>query len=747
MATDDHWGPLPSAAPGSPNVLLILFDDLGFGQFGCYGSPIATPHIDALAAGGLRYNRFHVTALCSPSRAALLTGRNHHRSGVGFLVDIPLDAPGYHARRPPTMGTLPQHLVANGYSAWAVGKWHLAPTGSRSNAGPFEMWPLGWGFERYYGFLRGDTNQWAPELVQDNHYVEAPRSYTEGYHVSEDLAERMIGNIRDQRQATPGKPFFGYLAFGAMHAPHQVAREWVEPYRGRFDAGWEALREETFARQVAEGIVPPTAQLTPRPSWVPAWDSLSAEERRLFTTMQETYAGFLTHTDAQIGRVIEHLRATGDLDNTIVMVMSDNGASAEGGTLGTFNEHRFTSRFPESVERSLQWADDWGGVDTFSHYSWGWAWAGNTPFRLWKRYAWLGGTRSPLVVHWPRGIADAGAVRGQVSHIVDLLPTVLDACGVVPADTLGGVAQESLDGASLLPSFTAADAPDPREVQYFEMLGSRALIRGRWKATTDHVSSGVADEERLLEGSRDFAADRWCLFSLDDDFSEAVDVADEHPELVAEMAALWDREAARNGVLPLKDDLRAEGVEVLQPPYPANRRMTYHPDGGPVSDDLMPLLAFGGETSAVVTVPEGGGEGVIFEIGDWNSGLAMVLLAGRVVVAVSNSGETGRVEVAAPLAAGEHTIGAEFRHLPPWTLTVSVDGEVVGETAIPYGLPITWQHGGAMLSLGRGRGLPVEHTYTNPFPFNGEVHHVTFDNDTDSMRATLEMVRATLRHE
>ncbi len=748
MAVADHWGPLPSAAPGSPNVLMILFDDLGFGQFGCYGSPIDTPHIDALAANGLRYNRFHVTALCSPSRAALLTGRNHHRSGVGFLVDIPLDAPGYHARRPPAMGTLPHHLVDNGYSAWAVGKWHLTPSGSRSNAGPFEMWPLGWGFERYYGFLRGDTNQWAPELVQDNHYVEAPRSHTEGYHLSEDLADRLIRNIRDQRHATPGKPFFGYLAFGAMHAPHQVSREWVEPYRGRFDGGWEAVREQTFARQVAEGIVPPTAHLTPRPSWVPAWDTLTADERRLFTAMQETYAGFLTHTDAQIGRVIEFLRATGELDNTIVMVMSDNGASAEGGTLGTFNEHRFTAHFPESVERNLQWAHDWGGIDTFSHYSWGWAWAGNTPFRLWKRYSWLGGTRSPLVVHWPAGITDRGAVRGQVCHIVDLMPTVLDACGVAPAEVLRGAPQEPLDGASLVPSFGDPDAADARDVQYFEMLGSRSIISGRWKATTDHVSRGVADEERLLEGSRDFATDRWSLFSLDGDYSEAVDVADEHPEVVARLAALWDREAERNGVWPLKDDLRATGIEVLQPPYPANRTMTYRPEGGPVSDDLMPLLAFGGEAAAVVVMPaEGKGEGVVFEIGDWNSGLAMVLIDGRVVVAVSNAGETGRVELPLPLPPGEHRIAAGFRHVPPWTLTVSVDGEVAGEAAIPFGLPITWQHGGAMLSLGRGRGLPVERTYQNPFPFTGEVREVTFDNDTAAMRETMEAIRAALRHE
>jgi arylsulfatase A-like enzyme len=754
MPSDEHdrgsgsWGRLPSAPAGSPNVVVVMFDDLGFGQLGCYGGPVDTPHVDALAAGGLRYNRFHVTALCSPSRAALLTGRNHHRVGVGFLVDIPCEAPGYHARRPRTMGTLAQALVANGYNAWAVGKWHLTPTGSRSHSGPFEMWPLGWGFERYYGFLNGDTNQWAPEMVEDNHFVTPPRTYEEGYHLSEDLVDRLILDIRDQQQATPDKPFMAYLSFGAMHAPHHVAPEWVEPYRGRFDAGWDVIREQIFDRQRAEGIIPPSAVLTPRPPWVAPWESLDADSRRLFARMMETYAGFLTHTDAQIGRLIEFLRASGRLDNTIVIVLSDNGASAEAGTLGTFNEHRFTMAAPESVERSLEYAPDWGGPATYSHYSWGWAWAGNAPFKLWKRYSWLGGTRSPLIVHWPAAITDAGAVRSQVTHIVDIMPTVLAACGVSVPDEIDGVRQEPLDGASMVASFTDAEAPSPRQVQYFEMLGSRSIISGEWKATTDHVSTGVADEARLLVGSRDFPTDHWALFRLDDDYSEAVDVAAEHPELVAELSALWEQEADRNGVRPLKDSLRA-AVSLLAPPYPANRQMTYHPDASPVRDDLMPSLSPGGRVTAVVDVPADGGEGVLWEIGDWNGGAAAIVVDGCPLVFLSNASEASRAIADAPLTEGTHEVSVEFRAEPGGaaTMILGVDGTEVATSPCPYGVPHLWQHGGTALTIGYGRGFPVDASYHHPFRFTGTIHHVSFEAVAGPVRQLAELAEQALRND
>ena len=391
----------PRPRAGAPNVVAIVLDDTGFGHLGSFGSDIATPHMDRLAAGGLRYNRFHVTALCSPTRASFLTGRNHHAVGMGFLTDIPMGYPGYTSRIPKSAATVARILRDSGYNTMAVGKWHLVPRFQRSAAGPFDLWPLGLGFEHYYGFLHGDANHWSPNLVEDNHHVEPPARPEDGYHLTEDLADRAIGYVLDQQQAAPGKPFFLYLALGAMHAPHHVAPEWVEPYRGSFDQGWDAWRDELFARQVAGGVVPEGTVLTPRPSWVQAWDDLDADERRMHARQQEVFAGFLTHTDAQIGRLLGFLDETGQLDNTIVVVFSDNGASAEGGRLGSVNEHRFTARIPESKADNLAALDEWGGFGTYNHYSWAWAWAGNTPMRLWKRYTWLGGTRTPLIVHWP----------------------------------------------------------------------------------------------------------------------------------------------------------------------------------------------------------------------------------------------------------------------------------------------------------------------------------------------------------
>src|SRR5438445_126618 len=471
------FDPSPRPRAGAPNVVVVVLDDMGFGQVGCFGSDLGTPRIDALAAAGLRYNRFHVTSLCSPTRACLLTGRNHHAVGMGFLADIPIGFPGYNGTIPRSAVALPRILRDIGYSTFAVGKWHLAPRWELSASGPFDRWPLGLGFERYYGFLGGDTNQWAPELVSDNGFVEPPRSPGDGYHLTEDLAERAIRFLRDQQQATPGKPFFLYFATGAMHAPHHVAPGWIERYRGCFDAGWEAWRIAAFDRQREIGVVPDGTTLTPRPSWVRAWEGLSTDERKLFARMMEVFAGFLSHTDEQIGRVVDFLAQTGALDNTLLILCSDNGTSAEGGPLGSLNEHRFTHDRTDDIVDTLAHIDDLGGFQAYNHYAWGWAWAGNAPFRLWKRYTWLGGVRTPLVVHWPRRLGAPGQVRPQFCHAVDIAPTVLDALGIEPPDVVDGTRQQPVDGVSLLPTFADGDARDPRRTQYFEMIGSRAIYR------------------------------------------------------------------------------------------------------------------------------------------------------------------------------------------------------------------------------------------------------------------------------
>lgn len=720
------------APEGSPNVVVIVLDDLGFGQFGCYGSDIETPNIDKLAQGGLRYNRFHVTALCSPTRAALLTGRNHHAVGMGFLADIPTSDPGYTAKIPQEAATVPRILRDAGWNTMAVGKWHLLPSGERSSAGPYDRWPSGLGFEKYYGFLRGDANHWAPELVRDNSYVDPPSGPEDGYHLTEDLADEAIRMVVNQQESAPGKPFFLYFATGAMHAPHHVERKWADDYAGQFDLGWDRWRQNVFERQVAEGIVPADTILTERPSWVPDWEQLTSDERRLYSRMHEVYAGFLTHTDAQIGRVVDSLEELGILDNTLIFVMSDNGASAEGGVAGTSNEHRFTHRIHDNIEESLDQLEDWGGIHGYPHYAWGWAWAGNTPFQLWKRYTWLGGTRVPMIAHWPKGISAAGAVRGQFAHVIDVFPTILEACGVTAPDTVGGVAQQSVDGASLLSTFSDASAPDPRTVQYFEMLGSRSIVADGWKATTNHVSMGVMDEELLMEGSRDFDNDRWSLFNLESDFSEANDVADEFPDVVAKLEQLWFAEAERNNVTPIADNLRGRTASIVPRDYPVGSDITLYPKGGPVSDEAIPRLFAGGRITADVDVAAENPEGVLFALGDWTGGFAAYVCDGVLTVTVATPGGEILLSADRKLTSGRHQLGCVLSPVPEGGARVQIfiDGNIVGTGHSDHSLPHAWQHGGTSMTLGCDRGLPVSNSYRPPFAWNGVLHQVRIEAGT-----------------
>ncbi|HEV2368337.1 MAG TPA: arylsulfatase [Acidimicrobiales bacterium] len=737
----------PRPPAGAPDVVIIVLDDTGFAHLGCFGSDIATPNIDGLAARGLRYNRFHVTALCSPTRACVLTGRNHHAVGVGFLVDLPMAYPGYNCRIPASAVPLPRVLGRAGYSTMAVGKWHLVPRGERGVAGPFDRWPLGYGFDRYYGFLQGDTNQWTPNLVRDNGYVDPPRRPEEGYHLSEDLVDQAIGFVVDQQHSAPGKPYFMLLAFGATHAPHQVRPEWSDPYRGRFDQGWDRWREEVFARQVESGIVPAGTVLTPRPSWVAGWDDLGADERRMHARQQEVFAGFLTHTDAQIGRFLDFLAAVGRLDNTLVMVMSDNGASAEGGVHGTFNEHRFTAQLPETVEDNLAELDEWGGFRSYNHYSWAWAWAGNTPMRLWKRYTWLGGTRTPLIVAWPRRITGPGAVRSQFCHAIDLMPTVLDACGVEPPTEFDGAAQSALDGRSLLPTLADASAPELHATQYFEMLGSRSIYHQGWKATTDHVSQGVRDEELLMVGSRDFATDEWALFRLDDDFSEARDLAAEHPDLVAELRDLWTAQAERNQVFPLVGELVQRFQALIGAAYPPPARAVFRPGGTPVPDEAVPLI-FGGFTiTAEVDVPPAGGAGVVCAEGDWTGGMAMYVHDGHLVFALRPGGELVRIVGTEPVPAGHQllTVTGEPGAPVGCRLRLFHGAREVAAGEFTQNLPVIHQHGGTALCLGFDRGFPVTDDYFPPSRWNGTLHQVVVEGRVTPPVATPHELRTALR--
>jgi len=719
-------GPSPPGAV--PSVVVIVLDDLGFADLGCYGSELETPNLDRLAREGLRYNNFHVTALCSPTRACVLTGRNHHAVGMGVIPELAAGPPGYQCRIPASAGTLARVLRDAGYGAFAVGKWHLTPRAERTAAGPFGRWPLGMGFERFYGFTGGVTSQWTPDLVCDNGFVEPPSTPGEDYHLTEDLANRAIRLVGDLRQAAPGRPFFLYFATGAVHYPHQVPRPWIECYRHRFDDGWEAVRRRRFDRQVELGVVPASAALTPRPPWVQPWEGLSVDERRFHARQMEVYGGFLTHTDAQIGRLLDFLEGIGRLDDTIVMVLSDNGASGEGGPRGWTNPAGFGRAEGDGAgaESRARAIDELGGFRTYDLYGWGWAWAGNTPFRLWKRYTWLGGVRVPLIVRWPDRIpaGQRGRVRSQFCHAIDIMPTILDAAGVALPDSLDGVPQQAVDGRSLMRTFADADAAPPRSTQYFEIFGSRSIYHDGWKATTDHIHHAMTAEREHITGSRRFADDTWSLYHLSSDFSEAHDLAHAHPEHVRRMVALWWSEAERNQVLPLLESSEVEGPLAGAEPLPGARlaELALLANTGPV---VPPSLVEGFRVTAEVEIATGGrDQGVVCAQGDWNGGWALYLLDGVVVVSFTLGATTSSFRGGA-VGPGRHRLELAYAPGPPagGSATIVVDGNAVAAGAVVgerHHLEAVDYYG--KLLVGRDHGFPVCNDYWPPFPFTGEIH-------------------------
>lgn len=728
--------PRPRQAPrpdaGAPNVVVIILDDVGFAQLEPFGSDIATPAISGLAAHGLRYRNHHVTAMCSPTRAAMLTGQNHHAVGMGFLPEVPIGFPGYNAHIPRSAVALPRLLRDAGYATFAVGKWHLAPRWEVSASGPFDQWPLGLGFERYYGFLAGDTNQYAPELVSDNHHIDPPGHWRDGYHLTEDLCDRALGFVRDVHQATPGKPFLLWFATGAQHAPHQAPAEWIERFRGHFDDGWDAWRERIVDRQLRGGIIPPGTVPSTRPPWVEPWSGLDADRRRLFARLMEVYAGFLAHTDAQIARLLAGLESMGLTENTLVMLCSDNGASAEGGPHGSINELRFTHDRLDDVTETMALIDNLGGPRSYEHYPWGWAWAGNTPFKLWKRFTWLGGVRTPLIVHWPSriGADEAGAIRPQFCHAVDLLPTVLEATGVQRPERIDGVDQRPLDGASIVGTFDDADAPAPRASQYFELLGSRAMYLDGWKATTDHVGAQMTVEQELVIGSHRFADDRWHLYRLEDDFAEVNDLADTEPAKLAELQQAWWTAAGANQVLPLDDTFVGRSIALDPNPWPAGFSATYRPGGSPVAEDFLPPMGPGFTIIARVTCAGNDEEGIVAALGDWNSGWGIWMVGGRPVAHLRLFGEPHELAGDTPMGPGPHEIALEFRRDPDGggPLRLFVDDAVVATGTLTGDLPFRWQIGGAGLRLGADAGLPLSESYDTPFAFSGDLDTVTISS-------------------
>ena len=571
------WSPFepPRAPDGAPSVIYVVLDDVGFSAIGCYGGPVDTPNIDRIAGDGVRYTQWHTTALCSPTRSCLLNGRNHTRNSMACITEAASGFPNASGVIPPENGQLQQILGEQGWNTYMVGKWHLCPEAEMNLASSRRNWPTGRGFERFYGFLGAETNQWYPELVYDSHPVDPPRSPEEGYHLTEDLTDKALEFIRDAKVLAPEKPYFLYYSPGACHAPHHAPKEWIDRYKGRFDMGYEAMREQTLARQKELGIVPadtvlppinpigtPETRTGPKGEPFPAldytrpWDSLSEEEQRLFSRMAEVYAGFLAHTDDQIGRLLDYLDESGERENTIVIVVSDNGASGEGGPNGSVNENKFFNGIEDDIDENLAMLDELGGPSTYNHYPNGWAMAFNTPFKMWKRYEYAGGTSDPCIISWPKGISAQGELREQYHHAIDIVPTILDMLGVEAPETIGGHVQTPFDGVSMRYSFDSAPLPSARQTQFYSMLGSRSIWHDGWTAVTTHPT---------ISGWDSYGTDTWELYHTDVDRSESHDLAAEHPSACRTMINLWYAEAGANGAFPLDD---RSPLEIILTPRP-----------------------------------------------------------------------------------------------------------------------------------------------------------------------------------
>ena len=714
------WPDLDTAPEGAPNVVLVLLDDVGYAQFGCYGSSIRTPTFDRLAANGLRYSNFHTTALCSPTRACLLTGRNHHSNGMARIVEFASGYPGYNATIPKKNGFLSEVLLRNGYSTLAVGKWHLTPATEMAMGSRRDRWPLGRGFERFYGFLGGETDQFHPDLIHDNHQIDPPATPEEGYHLTEDLADKAMLFIKDLRAVAPRKPFFLYFTPGACHAPHQAPGEFIDRYRGQFDAGWDAWRDQVFARQLASGLFPAGTRLSERPDWVPAWDALSPEEQRLYARMMEVYAGFLEHTDHHVGRLLDFIESLGELDNTIVLVMSDNGASAEGGARGTFNEQYFFNLEPESLEENLRRIDDLGTPRAYNHYPWAWAWAGNTPLRRWKRETHEGGVTDPLIVHWPARLGRPGETRRQYVHAVDVFPTLLELIGVSAPPEINGVAQSPVEGNSFAPTLAAGDAPSAHLTQYYEMFGCRALYHDGWKAVTFHPMPTV----NYGDGRDPFASfdlDAWELYHVDDDPAETVDLASEQPERLRELVERWWAEAGRFQVLPITN----------QPARQLDRRFrrdqyVFYAGTGALPEQLAPNLRNRAWTiDAELDVPSehDGADGVIVSHGANCGGYALYVKDRRLHYVYNFLGTTlTTVAATEALPAGPVVARTVF------TPTGMCEGDValfygdrpVGEGHVARTTLVTYGLGGGF-TVGYQRAAPVTPEYGGHFALDPAV--------------------------
>ncbi|GAB2514188.1 arylsulfatase [Pseudoxanthomonas sangjuensis] len=738
LAESKHqWRPQVSRLPAdAPNIVVIMLDDAGFAQADTVGGPIHTPTLTRIADSGIRYNAFHTTAISSATRAALLTGRNHHRVGSGTITELASDFDGYTGTIPKSSATVAEVLKDYGYSTAAFGKWHNTPANETGATGPFDHWPTSYGFEHFYGFLGGETSQYEPRLFRDHTPVEPPRDA--GYHLTEDLATQAVDWLRRQHSEAPGKPFFLYWTPGAVHGPHQVFRSWTEKYKGRFDRGWDVYREETFKRQKALGWIPKDAKLTPRPDSLPAWDSLSAEERKFQARLMEVYAGFLEHTDTQAGRIVDELERLGLRENTLIFyVFSDNGASAEGQS-GTINELLTQNGIPVSTAQQMAVLErDYGGLDALgtplleSMYHGAWAWAGMTPFQGTKLVAgYFGGTRAPLAVSWPRAIKPDAKVRTQFHHVNDIVPTIYDVVGIVPPEAVDGIAQDPLDGVSMRYSFGNARAAGTKPAQYFEVFGSRGIYADGWMASV--FGPRVPWKPGSFEALRTWNPDEdvWTLYRLDGDYSQAVDLAAAQPQKLAEMQALFDREARANKVYPI-------GAGFVPFLYPGQRigsglkEWHFSALTQRLPEFAAPNLRARNSVVAVDLDVPAQASGVVYALGGRSGGVALYFDGGYAFYEYNGMVvATTKLRSPQPLPAGRHRIEVETamtaaKLAAPAQLTLRIDGIEVATATTPFTAPLAFT-ATETFDVGADLGSSVSLTYLEraPFAFTGSVHDV-----------------------
>ncbi len=714
----------------APNVLIVLIDDIGFGHSSAFGGPITMPTVDRLAAGGLRYNRFHTTALCSPTRTALLTGRNHHVNNAGAIMELATAFPGNTGVRPNSVTPLAEILRLNGYSTAAFGKYHETAPWEVSVSGPYDRWPTRSGFDRFYGFIGGETNQWAPAVYDGTIRIETPDD--PNYHFTTDMTNQAINWVSAQQSLTPDKPFYMYFATGATHAPHHVPKEWADKYKGKFDQGWDKLREETYARQRQMGIIPQNAQLTPRPKEIPAWDDMTADQKKLFARQMEVFAGFAAHTDHEVGRLVTALEEMGELDNTLLFyIVGDNGSSAEGGPEGTYNEMMALNGIIGKASQMMDHIDEWGGPTTFPHFAIGWAWAGDTPFQWTKQVAsHFGGTRNGMVMHWPQGINAKGEIRSQFHHVIDVAPTVLEAATLPEPRMVDGTEQRPMDGVSMLYTIADAEAKDRRTTQYFEMFGNRGIYHEGWVACTRHSVPWVMGV--TLPALTD---DVWELYNVDEDFSEANDLAASNPEKLKELQDVFMVEAVKNNVLPI-DDRRAERFNPAiagSPDLMAGRTSLTVYEGmiSMTENAFINVKGVPHTVTAEVELTDATTNGVIIAQAGFFGGWTIYMKNGKLHHEY-NWFALERTKIASPTAIGrgKHTLKYEFVPDSPKPGTggksiLYVDGQKVAEGQIPKPQPFMFSADEGA-DVGVDNETPVSPDYKKGHnKFTGKIGKVT----------------------